>query len=336
MTCSLCQGPLQYASDYRDWGWSDLRVFNNLKILVCLNCGLGVAWPPVARHHLEEFYSREYRRAGSPFYLNFSGLRDARNLGSRAVAQISLISAYRDFARGSRILDIGAGAGGSFAALQQTGEDFEFFAIEPAKDAAEFYSQKYGVTSFNSLAECHLKNQIFDVVIMSHVLEHFNFEDVLPLLEELHSCVSEDGLLLIEVPHEDYRDEQVIDFVENTPHLSFFTKTSLEMCLVKAGWTPIFSGRLGPIFGATIGFSEDSAKKSPHKWANFLVRRARKILVFLARIVMPAALLDGLRGSLGSRSDNFELEKFFYNSKANNLRVLARKNPVASHARRAS
>lgn len=326
MSCILCGSTIQRASDYVNLEWSDLTVFDNLAIFVCQACGLGAAYPRIPSIRLFDFYKNHYRRKGSPFHLDFVGLQESTSLSLRAIAQISLISVFRDFVVGSRILDIGAGAGHSFAALRQAQEKLELFAIEPAKDAADFYSQKFGVRSYGSLGDCRVQNQLFDVVIMSHVLEHFNSDDVLPFLRELHSLVPEDGLLLIEVPHEDYRVEAVKKETVNSPHLSFFTSASLEMCLIKSGWIPVFTCRLGAPFGSTPGASSESSRKGSPDRSKAFVTGAKKNLVVLSRFLLPARARMFLRRFFRSRVDSFDRASFLYNSEGNILRVVAKRN----------
>lgn len=326
MICVLCQTSLEKASNYVNWGWSDFSDFEDLLIYVCPNCGLGQSSPPIPSDRLSDFYSNHYRRRDSPFHLDFQSLRASIRQSPRAVAQISLLSMFRDLVSGSRVLDIGAGAGHTFATLNQVRNDLELFAIEPARDAANFYSEQFGVTSFQSLSEARLKNQSFDVVIMSHVLEHFNLDDVLPFLEELASYVSEEGLLLVEVPHEDYREEVVIRKVRNTPHLTFFTKSSLEICLTRAGYTPIFSRRLGEAFGEIEDSSVELHSTTKDKSLDFLWRYARNLAFSVARTLLPVKLRRFLRNLLTPHTEVLARRSFIYDSEGTILRVIARKN----------
>jgi len=77
------------------------------------------------------------------------------------------------------------------------------------------------------------KNKKFDVISLSHVLEHFNSP------EKIHDCLSllkKDGLIFIEVPNEEIT---FLNFCKTTgsetPHLMWFSTYAFEILSKKIG-----------------------------------------------------------------------------------------------------
>ena len=125
-------------------------------------------------------------------------------------------------AKGGKVLEIGSGFGGVVWAL---GELLEMkpYAIEPDPLACEF-QERLGVEILNQ--EMERRNDDtprFDVVVLSHVLEH----QLRPkeLLEQAFSLVSSTGVVLIEVPHGDFVIDGGID------HPLVFSKFGLDRLL---------------------------------------------------------------------------------------------------------
>ena len=125
-------------------------------------------------------------------------------------------------AKGGKILEIGSGFGGVVWAL---GELLEMkpYAIELDPLACEF-QEGLGIEILNSETKRgEDETPGFDVVVLSHVLEH----QLGPgeLLEQAFSLVSSSGVVLIEVPHGDF----VIDGDINHPLV--FSKFGLDRLL---------------------------------------------------------------------------------------------------------
>ena len=101
-------------------------------------------------------------------------------------------------AKGGRVLEIGSGYGGVVWALGQLLE-MKPYAVELDPGAREF-QKLLGVTIFNSETVMRKpETDGFDVVVLSHVLEH----QLKPreLVEQAFSLLSSSGIVLIEVPH---------------------------------------------------------------------------------------------------------------------------------------
>lgn len=176
--------------------------------------------PAPTPEFLKSFYGAEYweitNSTRSPVYSISKQLR-------RAVKYHEILTNHRKSFRPSRILEIGCGRGGVVFGLGKLFNS-EVFAIEP--DEAEFaLATKIGVKHMDE----ELGNGVptFDLVVLSHVLEHQidPHELVTAALQHLNYG----GILLIEVPQGDWV------FDGGLEHPIVFGKKSLSVLLASHG-----------------------------------------------------------------------------------------------------
>jgi ubiquinone/menaquinone biosynthesis C-methylase UbiE len=102
----------------------------------------------------------------------------------------------------------------------------------------------------------------FDLIVMSHVLEHTNspFE----FLSEMFKKLKKGGVIFVEVPCNDWKFK-----AEDEPHLLFFDKKSMKILLEKVGFKQEASSYYG-----------ESIKKlsSKSKLSHFLTKLRQKLL----------------------------------------------------------
>ena len=125
-------------------------------------------------------------------------------------------------AKGGKVLEIGSGFGGVVWALGEL-LGMKPYAVELDPLACEF-QQRLGVEILNPERERKKDGGSgFDVVVLSHVLEH----QLRPreLLEQAFALVSPSGFVLIEVPHGDFVIDGGID------HPLVFSKFGLDKLL---------------------------------------------------------------------------------------------------------
>ena len=102
-------------------------------------------------------------------------------------------------ARGSRILDVGAGIG-TFLAIARTG-GWQVAGTEVSTSARRLAQERYGVELMYGQAEdLHLPAEAFDVVTLWHVLEHVPSPS--RLLRAVHTALVPGGCLIIAVPND--------------------------------------------------------------------------------------------------------------------------------------
>lgn len=96
------------------------------------------------------------------------------------------------------LLEIGPGRG--YLLDEANAAGFDPVGVEPSPQLAERITAEFGVpVECGFLDEVELPHEKYDVICMYHVLEHV--EDPVDLLGQIGGLLSEDGLLVIEVPN---------------------------------------------------------------------------------------------------------------------------------------
>ena len=144
-----------------------------------------------------------------------------------------------------QILDVGAGLGRSFISAKELPADkFIFYAIEQDAAAINYYSRF--LPGINICQDFSGFNGTLDLIIMSHSLEHFDITDMPKLLSNIHNALSNDGIVMIEVPHADLRRSYYKEIrFKDTPHLSFFSVDSLKKLVLTHGFDVCFLDTAG-------------------------------------------------------------------------------------------
>lgn len=144
---------------------------------------------------------------------------------------------YSRHASQSKVLDIGCGAGSLLTKFANLG--METFGVDPDENARAQASGN-GHHVFPGTAEAipaALKDEKFDVVAMTHVLEHCL--NPLEALQNARSLLSETGKFYCEVPNagsayfQTYG--QISEMLDVPRHLFFFQKKDLEVLASAAG-----------------------------------------------------------------------------------------------------
>ncbi len=198
-------------------------------IRFCGQCGLGIASPMPSPESLEKLYCGEYwqkaNAATSPLYpVPFALARARWRLIEESLKQTGK-------AKNLRVLDIGAGHGyiGLVASAPKAAIE-KYTAVEPDASLRQYMSNiwrnnrlKSGLEVVDSIDKV---NGQFDVVVLSHILEHL--PDPLAFLSTATEHLSAEGLLFVDVPNQDYLFRQDV-----FPHLLFFSPASLRHLLEK-------------------------------------------------------------------------------------------------------
>lgn len=191
-TCPLCKKnksasfPISYLLDQ--------KTFDARK---CFSCNFVYLTPRPTRHEIELMYSDDYfLHDGSDFGAHSSqDYETAARLGSVKFPEIlGWIKKYRT---DGKFFEIGCGMGYFLDYARQHG--FEVSGIEFAALGAKACKEKFGLEVYQSSFENYpSKENIFDVVFMGDVLEHFN--EPLEMLQKAHAMIKPVGIVAVEVP----------------------------------------------------------------------------------------------------------------------------------------
>jgi 2-polyprenyl-3-methyl-5-hydroxy-6-metoxy-1,4-benzoquinol methylase len=137
------------------------------------------------------------------------------------------------------VLDIGCGNGSLLASLRDLGHDV--VGIDPDPVALEVCRKRQFVV-YEGSAETlpdHLVRRKFDIVLMSHVLEHT--VDPMAALLNARRILADDGFLVVEVPNnrcKGFAQSGIAwPWLDVPRHLTFFTAKSLAAILGRTRFT---------------------------------------------------------------------------------------------------
>lgn len=206
-----------------------------LAYAACAECGLVQLLPRPTAQELADYYAEAFwpEHESSP-------QRQIEKQAHRAAHILRFTKRHLDRARESnpggkvRILEIGSSYGRT---LRELGDYVTVakgnpivFGIEPSKHALEAGRANYADIRVlgNSIDDLASRDtDPFDLVVLSHVLEHL--PDPVRSLELVGGRLARDGALYIEVPN--YYGHPSTEYA----HLFCFTGVSLVNCLSKAG-----------------------------------------------------------------------------------------------------
>ncbi len=233
VACYLCGGaeatPLVTAED-------DLTGKpGRFSFVTCNGCGLSYQSPRLKLEHIRAYYDDEYiaHRKKTDWGVLTPLYRRAMDKHDREKA--TLVQRYRSLGPGSRVLDVGCGAGTFLAKVRSrfgasaTGVDFKDLSGLPWMQGVEFrcglfYEQNFGARRF-------------DLITMWHFLEHDY--DPPRALRTARDLLAPDGRLVIEVPRLDSVTWRL--FRERWPglqapqHTVLFDRESLLAMVGRAG-----------------------------------------------------------------------------------------------------
>lgn len=193
-------------------------MFKNKSIHFCSNCGLYYAHEMPSDTALNEYNSSYWGNAhahtvsssfDNPWFNLLASLRHKYLADHIILNDLS-------------ILEIGPGEGYLAKRILSNHHNITYDVVE-TDTIAQQALQKLPLNVFNSLS-CIPGDQQYDLVIVSHVLEHVSCPK--HFISIIKSFIRRSGLLFVEVPCLDFLYKSIYD-----PHLLFFDKRSLDFLL---------------------------------------------------------------------------------------------------------
>lgn len=212
--CPLCGG-----TQFADWRFGLLR---------CELCDLVVAgsvWRPAANEQLNEIsFGDNYQPVRSFWVRMFEKMNNRRTI-SRLPGTVA--------SGGGRLLEIGVGSG-SFLAYAKT-HGYSPLGCDLSAAIGRRVERSTGVTMHCGSLESLSDEQLFDVVVMNHVLEHVS--DPVVLLKAVRARLNPSGLLHLAVPNVAAWEARLPGWNSYEPyHLLYFTPPTLRLAAEKAGF----------------------------------------------------------------------------------------------------
>lgn len=257
--CLACAAVLESVRAYRFNTTRGPGVFGDAHVHRCGSCGLAQVAPRPSGAELAAYYEADYRQCSR----NGGDVADAERFPRDNLFYLNRGRSITDLvaphlATGSpRVLEIGAGFGHNLHALGERFPRAIRSAIEFSRPCVE-HLRTLGVHVFSEPAEEVLPglDERFDLVVLSHVLEHLL--DPSLVLRVVRRKLAPGGLVYVEVPNIPEGSLRLYpDHVWNPrydePHITFFSHRTLRAQLRAAGFTVVFCDSAGPRYRYVSG-----------------------------------------------------------------------------------
>ena len=208
----------------------------NFRYVRCDACGMAYANPRLKKDIAHDLYSEDdYAQSYKIKLIPSIGYR-RDVLGVNKYKQvINLLGKEK-----GKVLDIGCGLGELLSVFKEN--NWETLGIEFNPFASGFAKEKFGLNVVNQSIYDFNEKDKFDVIMMWGVMEHFY--SPLTILDKCRSLLSENSLLVIEVPSADsflvrYAEatgKKVDRIIEGDRHLMLFSVRSFTGMLEKCGF----------------------------------------------------------------------------------------------------
>jgi SAM-dependent methyltransferase len=187
------------------------------------------------------------------FYLNHQVSRSTKFQLKRLIPELAR-PALKGLPLDARVLEIGVGRGDFAQYLKGIGVNYTGI------DANKTLCDKLNEQGFNAICSSvppfpqELEKGIYDLVIMSHVLEHFiDFKEALKVLSEIHALLKSGGRMLLF--HPDYLDWGADYFDGDYSHSLILTRSRVDDLVQDAGFKIIHRDSFRSFFHGLKPFS---------------------------------------------------------------------------------
>lgn len=213
---------------------------------VCPHCGSVSQSPTVSFDEMMTFYSSMavYTNPGRAEKPSEAKIRDLDE-------QIQFIKRGIGYLPDST-LQIGSSDGYTLSRFRTAGVK-RVLGVEPGTASVELAKRLYQIDCIHSSAENFQTEESFELILLTHVLEHLYHPQVtLTKCRQLQNAV-EEGFIYVEVPLMAQPDSLCPGFF-SFEHINYYTKENLLQSLIQAGYSPIsviehFNSNLSPVIG---------------------------------------------------------------------------------------
>ena len=207
----------------KDFGEAQDEVFNYFK---CLGCGIVLLLERPEEKDLGKYYRSDYQ----PYSSRYNFLTE-KFISHRTKKEARLFKKWNKGAR--RLLDVGCSFGKYMKDMRDYGK-FSVVGVELSGEMSDFGREKFGLDiRQGNLLEQNFDNCSFDIVVLSHVIEHlYNPKEI---VEEIYRILSPSGLVFIKTPNIDTFERSIFGRYwlpfEAPRHTFLFNKQTLRFLL---------------------------------------------------------------------------------------------------------
>ena len=206
--------------------------FSKLPVLFCNKCGSGFV--PDADKLLSDYYKNQYSKQNrrdrdiQPEEYFGENAQDKypslKHYFERSLSQTHILRKHG--AVFNRVLDYGSGPG---YFLKICGAK-ELYAVDPDRNSEKYL---YYINA-KIIENDELPTDFFDVVVASHVVEHFDAKNAINIIRAILQSLKKNGLLLVEVPQGGH-SYLYLAHPHHAPHTIFFTPEGILKLMENAG-----------------------------------------------------------------------------------------------------
>lgn len=165
---------------------------NFYSIFFCELCNIGKTFPQPSDDELKRLYGAGIYRSDGGKRFNFLIEEFVSKFRSRRKNRI------KKYKSNGAILDVGCGRGTFLEIMKRDG--WEVTGTEFDQDVAATISERYSIPVLQGdLNDLHLPESSFDVILLTHVLEHVR--SPLQTIRECHRLLKKNGLLVVSCPN---------------------------------------------------------------------------------------------------------------------------------------
>ena len=226
--CILCNKTSLFSHKYK----SSNVVFENKSIYTCIDCEFSWAHN-IKQVDLNEYYKNNYDleikrsdKFGSPEDY-FSNIKKQFKI-DRSKLHLLIVKRFWANKKKPSILDIGSGFGTTLNLSKKYFNEPKIYAYENDEYSKNFLNYiNAQIISGDCISSLNDLNETFDIIIVSHFLEHVSPNSLKNFIDILYKLMSPDGILLIEVPNDNWKKFPDRKY-SNPPHVCFFSIISLK------------------------------------------------------------------------------------------------------------
>ncbi|OGM05327.1 hypothetical protein A2715_05625 [Candidatus Woesebacteria bacterium RIFCSPHIGHO2_01_FULL_39_32] len=141
-----------------------------------------------------------------------------------------------------KVVDVGAGSGVLEGFIEKEGLNLDWYGVDIAPKSIQQLKKKYPYWNFSigDAKKLPFKNNLFDCVIVSEVLEHIPPKYTFKALSEVQRVLKHNGKLIISVPLNEGLPEMIKKGINPNAHTRAYTiyllKAELELAGFKVDW----------------------------------------------------------------------------------------------------
>jgi len=224
--------------------------FFNLPVMKCMDCLFHFVMYEEDEKNMQKYYNETYW----PVFRNINNkkildqkvdnaylikklpspiIKLIESTGVRKSLAYSQFRYLKSYLKGKTLFEIGPGEGFILELFEKN--NYNVFGMEASKENLDVISSKLrnGKIEIGFAEDISKINKKFDVIILSHVLEHL--VDFRKVLLNIKNLLVDDGIFFIEVPN--CKNFEMLEHsIYTQPHLHHFTKLSLELLLEDLGF----------------------------------------------------------------------------------------------------